>query len=152
MERELRDLPRAELARTALAEQGLALIVPDHTLWPSLCNDLASEHLELLGPDDVAREMAASIHTAGALFVGAHSPEALGDYAAGPCHVLPTAGTARFASPLGPEDFRRRMSVLQFAPEECAKLTETVRVLARAEGLEAHARSIEAREGDPGEG
>jgi len=151
IEEELKDLPRADLARQSLNEQGLALIVSDHDLWPSLCNELASEHLELLGSDEAAQAMASSIDVAGALFVGSHSPEALGDYAAGPDHVLPTAGTARFASPLGPEDFRRRMSVLQFSQKECASLRDTVRVLARAEGLEAHARSIEARPDEPNE-
>jgi histidinol dehydrogenase len=149
LQERLSDLPRADIARTSLEEKGLALVVPDRSIWAAICDEIAAEHLELLGAPDQASGLASEISNAGAVFVGAHSPEALGDYVAGPAHVLPTAGTARFVSPLGPEDFCRRMSVLRFNGEELRALADTVCTLARAEGLEGHARSIEARIVEP---
>ena len=108
-----------------------------------LCNEIAPEHLELLTQN--AHSLADDIRFAGALFVGPWSPEAFGDYAAGPDHVLPTSGTARFSSPLGVQDFTRRMSVMNFEAEETRAHVETVVRLAKSEGLEGHARSMSAR-------
>ena len=92
-----------------------------------------------------APERVAQVRHAGAIFVGAMSPEASGDYCAGPNHVLPTARTARFASPLGVYDFQKRSSVLQISPQGAKKLGPIAATLARGEGLEAHARSAEIR-------
>ncbi len=143
IEARLESLPRKKIVRASLRGRGLGIVEPALDAWPALCDRLAPEHLELLGAD--AEAMASALRFAGALFVGPFSPEALGDYCAGPDHVLPTAGTARFASPLGPEDFMRRMSVLRFPRAEAEALRSIVTTLARAEGLEAHARSMEAR-------
>ncbi len=104
---------------------------------------IAPEHLELLVADPWA--LLPQVRNAGAVFLGAHTPEAAGDYLAGPNHVLPTAGTARFASPLSVATFRRRMSVLDLSPAALAKVAPAVEALARAEGLEGHWRAVEVR-------
>ncbi|MCK6544881.1 histidinol dehydrogenase, partial [Myxococcota bacterium] len=109
----------------------------------ALANRYAPEHLGLAIAD--AERFVDHITAAGALFVGHHAPEALGDYNAGINHVLPTSGTARFGSPLSVHDFVRRMNVLRVAPEGLAELADDAAKLARTEGLEAHARAIEVR-------
>ena len=108
-----------------------------------MANRVAPEHLELA----VERpwDLLGRIRHAGAVFMGHHTPESLGDYLAGPNHVLPTAGTARFFSPLGVEDFVKRSSVLSFSPAALARLADPVMRIARLEGLEAHARAVEKR-------
>ena len=108
-----------------------------------LANRFASEHLELAVADPWG--VLPSIRHAGAIFLGHHTPEALGDYAAGPNHVLPTAGTARFFSPLGVEDFVKRSSVVSFSAPAMERLSAEAIHLARLEGLEAHARAVELR-------
>lgn len=114
-------------------------------------NRYAPEHLELLA--ESAREMADELTTAGAIFVGGHTPEAAGDYTAGPSHVLPTAGAARFASPLGVWDFIKYTSVLELSRQSLQQQAAAITTLARAEGLEAHARAVEIRlAADRGEG
>jgi histidinol dehydrogenase len=106
-------------------------------------NDYAPEHLELLLREPEAA--VPSLRTAGAIFVGAHTPEAAGDYTAGPSHVLPTAGAARFGSPLGVADFIKLTSVLRLTPAGLEAQATAITTLARAEGLEAHARAVELR-------
>jgi histidinol dehydrogenase len=108
-----------------------------------LADDFAPEHLALLL--DEAERWVRKVSRAGAIFAGHHTPEAVGDYVAGPSHVLPTAGTARFASPLSVATFRRRMSVLSFTPKALAEVAPAIDALATAEGLEAHARAVRIR-------
>lgn len=141
---QLDSLPRKDIATQSLSNHGLAIVARDPSSWADLCNQIAPEHLELLTGN--AESLASEIRFAGALFIGPWSPEAFGDYAAGPDHVLPTSGTARFSSPLGVQDFTRRMSVMNFSAEETRSQIETVVRLAKSEGLEAHARSMSARE------
>jgi histidinol dehydrogenase len=104
-----------------------------------LANRLAPEHLELMVA--VPAALLPRVRSAGAIFLGSHTPEVVGDYVAGPNHVLPTAGTARFASPLGTDDFVKRSSVLEYSASGLAA------ALARVEGLDAHARAAEIRMG-----
>ena len=112
-----------------------------------ISNRIAPEHLMLAVRDPEA--LLEKVRHAGAIFLGAHSPEVMGDYVAGPSHVLPTYGTARFSSPLGVEDFQKRSSVIALTPEGCRALSGTASVLARSEGLEAHALAAEVRDGRP---
>jgi histidinol dehydrogenase len=112
----------------------------------AFANEFAPEHLQLIGEDVEA--LAPKIRSAGSVFVGASSATAFGDYVAGSNHVLPTGGAARFASTLSARDFRRRMAEVRIGPEEVAKLAKSGASIARAEGFEWHARSMEARIGD----
>ena len=143
VEEQLSLLSRQETARTSWEERGGVLVVPDLGAACRIANHFAPEHLELA----VERpwDLLGSIRHAGAIFLGHHTPEALGDYAAGPNHVLPTAGTARFFSPLGVEDFTKRSSVVSFSREALRSLAPEVVHLARLEGLEAHARAVHIR-------
>lgn len=136
-------LPRAEIASKALENYGCLILTDSLDLALEISNRLAPEHLELMVTDPW--QALKSIRHAGAVFLGANTPEALGDYMAGPNHTLPTSGTARFASPLGVYDFVKRTSILQFDPEASSALSNSVAKLARAEGLTAHARSAEMR-------
>jgi histidinol dehydrogenase len=140
---QLSDLPRSGIASTALADHGAAVIVRDRAGMIAAANEYAPEHLELLValPD----ELVPDLRTAGAIFVGAWTPEAAGDYTAGPSHVLPTAGAARFGSPLGVWDFVKYTSVLRLDATALAAQADAIVTLARAEGLEAHARAVEVR-------
>ncbi len=143
LQRQLEDLPRVEIATTALRDHGAAVIVGGLADMISAANDFAPEHLELLVK--AAREVAPAITTAGAIFVGPWTPEAAGDYTAGPSHVLPTAGAARFGSPLGVWDFVKYTSVLELRADALQGQAEAIVALARAEGLEGHARAVERR-------
>jgi histidinol dehydrogenase len=140
---QLVDLPRAAIATAALAEHGAAVLVRDREAMVSTANDYAPEHLELLVT--APEELVPRLRTCGAIFVGAWTPEAAGDYTAGPSHVLPTAGAARFGSPLGVWDFVKYTSVLRLDAAALADQAEAIVTLARAEGLEAHARAVEQR-------
>jgi histidinol dehydrogenase len=141
--RQLSDLPRREIARRSMDERGAVVLTRDVAEAIRLADDFAPEHLALLLPD--AQKWVKRIARAGAVFVGTNTPEAVGDYVAGPSHVLPTAGTARFASPLSVATFRRRMSVLDLSPEALAAVAPAVDALAAAEGFEAHARAVRIR-------
>jgi histidinol dehydrogenase len=143
LEKELATLPRAELARAALASSA-AYVVPDLELAVALANAWAPEHLELLLADPWA--VLPRVQNAGTVFLGPYTPEALGDYIAGPSHVLPTGGTARFASPLGVEDFCKRLNFLAYGREAWQKDAPAAELLARAEGLAGHARALVGRE------
>src|SRR6185295_14031595 len=127
----------------SLEGRGALITVRDLDEGISIVNRIAPEHLEL--SLDQPEAVAASIRHAGAIFLGRHSAEALGDYCAGPNHVLPTSGTARFSSPLGVYDFQKRTSLIQCSPAGASTLGQVASTLARAEGLTAHARSAEYR-------
>ncbi len=144
-ERQLQDLPRKEIAGASLRGRGAAVVAKDLAEAVKLADEFAPEHLALHARN--AASLVRKISRAGAVFVGSSTPEAVGDYLAGPSHVLPTAGTARFASPLSVATFRRRMSVLDLTPAALARVAPAVEVLARAEGLLAHWRAVEVRVG-----
>lgn len=145
LSRQLETLPRADIARVALRDHGAAVLVRDRAQMIDAANDYAPEHLELLVRDPDA--MVDGLRTCGAIFVGAYTPEAAGDYTAGPSHVLPTAGAARFGSPLGVWDFVKYTSVLRLTASGLAEQASAITTLARAEGLEGHARAVELRTG-----
>jgi len=143
IERQLADLPRAAAIRTVLERHGAAVVVADLDAALSLVNRLAPEHLEILA--DGAEALAQRVANAGAIFMGPSSPVPVGDFYAGPNHVLPTGGTARFASPLGVYDFVKRSSLIRYSRERLTRDRKDIETFARAEGFEAHARSIAAR-------
>ncbi|MEX2480162.1 MAG: histidinol dehydrogenase [Gammaproteobacteria bacterium] len=146
LRRLLPTLGRASIAQEALATRGALIRVADLPAAVDLANRIAPEHLEL--SVDEPRQWLPHIRHAGAIFLGRHSPEALGDYCAGPNHVLPTAGTARFSSPLGVYDFQKRSSVIECSAAGAAALAPVARILAESEGLDAHAKSARYRAGD----
>jgi len=146
IERLLPEQPRADVIRESLANRGALIRVRDLDEAVDMANRIAPEHLEL--SLDNAEDIAGRIRHAGAIFLGRHTPEALGDYCAGPNHVLPTSRTARYSSPLGVYDFQKRTSLLGCSPAGAARLAPTAATLARGEGLHAHAASAEARAGD----
>jgi histidinol dehydrogenase len=143
LDEQLRTLPRRALAARALARFGAIVLTASLAEAVALADRLAPEHLELLVRSP--RRWVPRIRHAGAVFVGPHAPEAFGDYLAGPNHVLPTGGTARFASPLGVYDFIKRTSLIAAGPRTLARLGPVVARLARLEGLDAHALSVERR-------
>lgn len=140
---QLGDLPRRDIAEAALTAHGAAVLVDDRRGLIEAADAYAAEHLELLVDD--ARAMADEVRGAGAIFVGPYTPEAAGDYTAGPSHVLPTAGAARWGSPVGVWDFVKHTSVLELDAAALGEQAQAIEMLARAEGLEAHARSVSAR-------
>jgi histidinol dehydrogenase len=141
--RQLAGLPREEIARRSIVERGAVVVARGLAQAVRLADEFAPEHLVLLVKD--AARLVPRLSRAGAVFVGSRTPEAIGDYVAGPSHVLPTAGTARFASPLSVATFRRRMSVVEMTDRSLATLAPVVEALAAAEGLEAHARAVRVR-------
>ncbi|MGX2040939.1 histidinol dehydrogenase [Methylocaldum sp. MU1018] len=136
-------MERAEVIRTSLSRRGALIEVRDLDEAAAVANRIAPEHLELSVADP--ENLAAKIRNAGAIFMGRYTAEALGDYCAGPNHVLPTSGTARFSSPLGVYDFQKRSSLIFCSRQGADHLARTASVLARGEGLTAHARSAEYR-------
>ncbi len=136
-------MERRDTIQASLQNNGCSILVRDRAEAAQVVNHVAPEHLELALAD--AENMLPQIRHAGAIFVGHYSAEALGDYCAGPNHVLPTARTARFFSPLGVYDFQKRSSVIMCSKESAAPLASAASVLARGEGLTAHARSAELR-------
>ncbi len=143
IERLLPEMGRRQIIETALRERGALIQVEDLDEAVELVNTIAPEHLELSVADP--QLMAKKIRHAGAIFMGRYTAEALGDYCAGPNHVLPTSRTARFSSPLGVYDFQKRSSLIMASATGAARLANTTSVLARGEGLTAHARSAEYR-------
>jgi histidinol dehydrogenase len=141
--RQAESLPRRGIVEKSLAQYGAVLLVNDLDEACAIVNQLAPEHLEIVTRDD--DRVAARILHAGAIFFGPYTPEVVGDYFAGPNHVLPTAGTARFSSALGVYDFVKRTSVLRYSVEALRHSAEKIETLARAEGLDAHARSAAIR-------
>jgi len=144
----LATLERAETARQALRGRGGIVLTRDLEHALALANEFAPEHLCLLVRE--AWSYVGRVRHAGGVFVGRHSPEAVGDYVAGPSHIMPTAGTARFSSPLSVDDFVKITSVVGLSREQLAALGPAAARLARAEGLAAHARAVELRLGGPG--
>jgi histidinol dehydrogenase len=136
-------LPRRAVIENSLANYGAILIAPDLDVACAIVNELAPEHLEIVTRDDEA--FAANVLHSGAIFFGSFTPEAVGDYFAGPNHVLPTAGAARFSSALGVYDFIKRTSMLRYSRAALGLAAEKIATLARSEGLDAHARSVAIR-------
>ena len=136
-------MERAEIIETSINGRGALIKVRDMEQAIEVANRIAPEHLELSVADPQA--WLPQIRHAGAIFMGRHTSEALGDYCAGPNHVLPTSGTARFSSPLGVYDFQKRSSIIFCSEQGASELGKTASVLARGESLTAHARSAEYR-------
>jgi len=139
----LPEMPRAEIIQTSLKERGALIQVADMQEAIKVSNYIAPEHLEL--SVDNAQAVATQIRHAGAIFMGRYTAEALGDYCAGPNHVLPTSRTARFSSPLGVYDFQKRSSLIACSAQGASDLGKIASILAQGEGLTAHARSAEYR-------
>ena len=147
VEKQLQLLPRRSLAHQALEDFGAVVVAGSLAEAMDLANAIAPEHLELFVSDPWA--LVPDVRNAGAVFLGPHTPEAAGDYLAGPNHVLPTAGSARWSSPLSVEDFQKRCSLLSLTPEAVRRWREPISCLARLEGLEGHARSLSIRTDQP---
>ena len=143
IDRLLPEMPRADIIRASLQQRGAMILTRDLDEAVAVSNRLAPEHLELSVADP--ESLLPSISAAGAIFLGRYTTETLGDYCAGPNHVLPTSGTARFSSPLGVYDFQKRSSIIHCSAEGVVELGRVASVLARSESLTAHARSAELR-------
>ncbi len=143
VERQLKTLPRGETAAASWRDFGAILVVDSLSAAMELANRVAPEHLELAVADPEA--LLALVRNAGAVFLGRHTPEVIGDYVGGPNHVLPTARSARFSSGLSVLDFVKRTSILKLGPEQLRALAAPAIALAEAEGLDAHARSVAIR-------
>ena len=143
VEAQLRTLPTADVARSSLSSRGGAVIAPDVPSAIAIANEFAPEHLCLLVRDPWS--WVGEVRHAGGVFVGSNSPEAAGDYVAGPSHVMPTGRTARFASPLSVADFIKIVSVIGLSARRLAEIGPVAARLARSEGFEAHARAVEFR-------
>jgi histidinol dehydrogenase len=143
IDRLLPDMQRREIIETALRTRGALIVCRDLDEAAEVGNFIAPEHLELSLADP--QSYLSKIQHAGAIFMGRHTSEPLGDYCAGPNHVLPTSRTARFSSPLGVYDFQKRTSLIMVSAAGARTLGRTASTLARGEGLEAHARSAEYR-------
>lgn len=136
-------LERREIIRQSLAEQGAIIICGTPEDAARIADEAAPEHCEIMTENP--RALLPMITNAGAIFLGPHSPEPLGDYMAGPSHVLPTSGTARFFSPLSAESFIKKTSIIEYTREGILAVADDIIRLARAEGLTAHAASVAAR-------
>jgi histidinol dehydrogenase len=145
VKRQLTSLRRKEIAGRSIVNYGAIILAKDIRDALEISNSIAPEHLEIMTKNP--KEVLPMVKNAGAIFLGEWTPEALGDYSAGPNHTLPTCGTARFSSPLGVYDFMKRSSLLSFTKEGFRKLAGTVETLTNAEGLEAHGNTIRIREG-----
>jgi histidinol dehydrogenase len=146
VERQVKELPRREIAEQALRNQGAIFVVEGAGASDEvvrIMNLLAPEHAELAMRD--ARALGDRITTAGALFLGTHTPESVGDYIAGPSHVLPTGGSARFFSPLSVADFVKRTSIIEYDAAALHEQGPDIEALAEVEGLRAHGRAVSVR-------
>ncbi|MCM3401942.1 histidinol dehydrogenase [Cytobacillus oceanisediminis] len=143
VDRQLAELPRQQIAFQSIENYGAVYVAENMDVAIETVNSLAPEHLEILTENPM--ELLGRIRHAGAIFLGRFSPEPVGDYFAGPNHVLPTNGTARFSSPLNVEDFQKKSSILLYSEKALKDNGEKIAAFARLEGLEAHARSIETR-------
>lgn len=139
----LEEAPRADVIRRSLTDNGLTVVVPDVMTAIDVANEVAPEHLEIMMADPF--ELLGLIHNAGAIFLGPWTPESVGDYVAGPNHVLPTGGTARFSGPLSVDDFVKKSSVISYSREALECEASTIVAIASAEGLEAHADAVSLR-------
>ena len=138
-------LPKEKIARQSIEDRGFIAVMDDKEEMFDLMNEVAPEHLEVNLENPT--QYLSLIKNAGSVFLGKYASEPLGDYVAGPNHVLPTGGTARFSSPLGVYDFVKRTSFVQFSKDALEADVEAITTLAREEGLEAHARAVESRFG-----
>lgn len=143
LERQVATLPRVDIARRSLEQYGAILIVDSLDEGLAVVNKLAPEHLEVMTEDPL--DLLGRIETAGAIFLGPYSSEPVGDYFAGPNHILPTNGTARFSSPLNVDDFLKKSSLIRYSKEALRRDASGIATLARHEGLEGHARAVEIR-------
>jgi histidinol dehydrogenase len=143
LEQQLATLPRGQLARESLEEFGAFIVTRDRAEAIAEANSIAPEHLHIVTADPEA--VASQIESAGAIFLGQYSPVAIGDYVAGPSHVLPTGGSARFASGLCANDFLKRSSVIRFTADGLRRVADDVRRLAKIEGLTGHSASVDIR-------
>jgi histidinol dehydrogenase len=143
LEEALGRAPRSRIARAALERNGLLVVVPTMREAIEVANRRAPEHLEIVA--EGAERIAGSVRHAGAIFLGDQTPEPVGDYLAGPSHVLPTGGTARYASPLGVYDFVKRTSVIRYSAARLAADADAIVALAEAEGLHGHAEAVRIR-------
>lgn len=143
VERQLQELPREAIARASVESYGAIIVVDSMKEGISVVNRLAPEHLEIVVEDPMG--LLGSIENAGAIFLGPYSSEPVGDYFAGPNHIIPTNGTARFSSPVDVDDFIKKSSLIYYSKEALLRDGATIIELARREGLEGHARAIEIR-------
>jgi histidinol dehydrogenase len=148
LELQLESLPRKEIACKSIENFGAIVVMDSYLQSAAWINDIAPEHLEVFS--SIPLSVVDKIRNAGSIFYGDYSPEAVGDYFAGSNHVLPTAGTARFFSPLGVYHFQRRTGIIRYTKEELSRTWKSIDALARSEGLDAHARSVSIRQ-EPGE-
>ncbi|MDA8443116.1 MAG: histidinol dehydrogenase [Peptococcaceae bacterium] len=148
LERQLADLPRREIAQRSLADYGAVILADSVQDALNLANRFAPEHLELMLAEPF--QYLGQVQNAGAVFLGQYSPEPLGDYYAGPNHVLPTGGTARFYSPLSVDTFTKKTSVIAYSQQGLCQVADDVMLLAETEGLAAHARAIKVRVNERG--
>ena len=144
LEAQLKDLPRKEIARKSLDAYGAIVVMDSYFESAEWINEIAPERLEIFSSIPIAT--IDRIRNAGSIFYGDYTPEAVGDYFAGSNHVLPTGGTARFFSPLGVYHFQRRTGIIRYTKEELSRTWKSIDALARAEGLDAHARSVTIRQ------
>lgn len=143
VEKQVKLLPRREIAAASIAERSFIAVMDSIPEMFALMNSVAPEHLEVQLKDPM--QYLSLIQNAGSVFLGKYASEPLGDYVAGPNHILPTGGTAKFSSPLGVYDFVKKTSFIQFSQDALAQDLAAITTLARAEGLEAHARAVESR-------
>ena len=143
VDEQLRQLPRRAIAGPSIRRYGTILLVPSLARAVEISNEIAPEHLELFIRN--ARKESDRFRHAGAIFLGEHSTESLGDYAAGPNHVLPTGGSARFSSPLGVYDFVKRTSIIEASAAGLARLAPVIERMALSEGLQGHASAVTRR-------
>ena len=143
LERQLSSLKREKIARASLNRRGAILIVKDLNQAMELANQIAPEHLELCVDNPLS--LMKGVKHAGAVFLGTHTPEAIGDYLAGPNHILPTAGTARFSSPFGCGGFCQKDQPDEFYSDALRRFEKDVKRFAEWEGLEGHYRSVQMR-------
>ncbi len=146
MEAQAKRLPRWEIIQESVKNYGIGLVFDSLEDACVMANKVAPEHLEVV--TEQPRELLPLLKNAGAIFLGAYSPEPLGDYMAGPCHVLPTSGTARFFSPLSTDTFLKKTSVIEYSREELMKVADGIITMATSEKLEAHANSVRLRGGE----
>ena len=144
VERQLAQLTRQEIARASIQRFGTIVVVPDIQTAIDIANDFAPEHLELIVAEPF--NLVGNLKNAGAIFVGPYTPEPVGDYIAGPNHVLPTAGTARFSSALSVETFLKKTSLIHYSRDAFQKDAADIIRLAGIEGLDAHANAIRVRQ------
>lgn len=143
MERQARELPRWDIVKESVANYGCAIVFDDLKDACKMADVVAPEHLEVVTANP--REWLPYLHNAGAIFLGQYAPEPLGDYMAGPCHVLPTSGTARFFSPLSTDTFLKKTSVIEYTRDALENYAQDIIALAQSEHLDAHANSVAVR-------